>query len=123
MKNIFDIFRKKRRFMYDCETESMDGEKPYSNEDIIGILQMTKRDHSLLTKVLNSFPVGHPLDAINPAVKNQRTELWDWNTYARTIHYDVGIDIENLERIMYERIPSLKDTEIRMNDGVEFATD
>lgn len=123
MKNIFNIFRKKPHPTYDCETEGINGEKPYFEEDIIGILQMAKRDHSLLTRVLNEFPVGHPSEAINPAVKKQRTELWDWNTYARTIHYDVGIDIENLERIMHERIPSLKDTEMRLNDGTGFATD
>lgn len=76
-------------------------------EELAIILYMLKRDFDMLTRHLSSFPVGHPLDSVNPAVRKQRNELHDWNYYARTLHYDIGIDIENIDKIINEYFPNL----------------
>lgn len=107
MKNIFDIFRRKRYQGIDCETGGL-----IPVNDIAGIIRDTKEDFDKLTRILNAMPVNATnIDEVNPAVRKQREELWEWNIIARTTHYDIGIDIENLERIMNQRIPSLKDAE------------
>lgn len=107
MKNIFKIFRKKHHITTDCETGGL-----IPVNDIAGIIRDTKEDFDKLTRILNAMPVNATnIDEVNPAVRKQREELWEWNVIARTIHYDIGIDIENLERIMNQRIPSLKGAE------------
>ena len=81
--------------------------KKTSKQDLAMILYMLKRDFDMLTRHLSSFPVGNPLDSINPAVRKQRSELHDWNYYARTLQYDIGIDIENVDKIIKEYFPNL----------------
>lgn len=111
MKNFFKrLFGRKQHITIDCETAGLNGESIISINDAAGILRDTKKDFDNLTKVLHAMPVkATNLDETNPAVRKQREELWEWNVIARTIHHDIGIDIENLERIMNQRIPSLKD--------------
>lgn len=105
MKNIFKIFRKKPHITIDCETGGL-----IPVNDIAGIIRDTKEDFNKLTRILNAMPVNTTnIDEVNPAVRKQREELWEWNVIARTIHHDIGIDIENLERIMNQWIPFLKD--------------
>ena len=107
MKNIFKIFCKKHHIPIDCETGGL-----IPVNDIAGIIRYTKEDFDKLTRILNAMPIAATnIDEVNPAVRKQREELWEWNVIARTIHYDIGIDIENLERIMNQRIPSLKGAE------------
>lgn len=63
-------------------------------KDIKQIIQCTKREFNEVTKLLNDIPV-------------QNKELLNWQIKARTIHYDLGISIENLERIIQERVPEI----------------
>ncbi len=102
-KRLFSFLRKKPTSI-DCETCGM-----IPDSDIPMLIHMLKSDYDKVTRILNRFPVGYPVDAANPAECKQRQELWEWNNRARTLHYDVGIDIEIIERMMKERIPSLKD--------------
>ena len=103
-KRLFRFLRKKPTGI-DCETCGM-----IPDSDIPMLIHMLKSDYDKETKLLNEFPVGYPGDTINPVVR----ELWEWHSRIRTLHYDTGIDIENIERIMKERIPSLKDTDISL---------
>lgn len=110
------LFGRKRHIAIDCETAGLNGESIISINDAAGILRDTKNDFDDLTKVLHAMPVkATNLDEVNPAVRKQREELWEWNAIARTLHYNIGVDIENLERIMNQRIPSLKDAEPAMH--------
>lgn len=113
MKNFFKrLFGRKHHIAIDCETAGLNGESIISINDAAGILRDTKKDFDDLTKVLHAMPVkATNLDEVNPAVIKQRKELWEWNWIARTLHYNIGVEIENLERIMNQRIPSLKDTQ------------
>ncbi len=63
-------------------------------KDIKQIIQCAKREFNEVTKLLNDIPV-------------QNKELLNWQIKARTIHYDLGISIENLERIIQERVPEI----------------
>lgn len=101
-KRLFSFLRKKPTGV-DCETNGM-----IPDSDIPMLIHMLKSDYDMVTEILNRFPVEYPDCAINPAVRKQRQELWEWNSRARTLHYNIGIDIENIEQIMKERIPSLK---------------
>lgn len=111
MKNFFKrLFGRKHHITIDCETAGLNGESIISINDAAGILRDTKKDFDTLTRILHAMPVkATNLDEANPAVQNQREELWEWNWIARTLHHNIGVDIENLERIMNQRIPSLKD--------------
>lgn len=113
MRKIFKrLFGRKRHITIDCETAGLNGESIISINDAAGILRNTKKDFDDLTRILHAMPVkATNLDEANPAVIKQREELWEWNAIARTIHHNIGVDIENLERIMNQRIPSLKDAE------------
>ena len=106
MKNFFKrLFGRKQHITIDCETGGL-----IPVNDIAGIIRDTKEDFNKLTRILNVMPVNATnIDEVNPAVRKQREELWEWNVIARTIHHDIGIDIENLERIMNQWIPFLKD--------------
>lgn len=121
MRKIFKrLFGRKRHIAIDCETAGLNGESIISINDAAGILRNTKKDFDDLTKVLHAMPVkATNLDEANPAVIKQREELWEWNMVARTIHHNIGVDIENLERIMNQRIPSLKDAEPTMYPATE----
>ena len=107
-KGLFSFLRKKPTSI-DCETGGM-----IPDSDIPMLIHMLKSDYDKVTKNLNSFPVGFPNNEVNPVVREQYQELWEWNSRVRTLHYDVGIDIENIERVMKERIPSLKDMDISL---------
>lgn len=107
-KRLFSFLRKKPTGI-DCETGGM-----IPDSDIPMLIHMLKSDYDKETELLNRFPVGSPDGTENPVVREQRQELWEWNSRIRTLHYDTGIDIENIERIMKERIPSLKDTDISL---------
>lgn len=107
-KRLFSFLRKKPTGI-DCETCGM-----IPDSDIPMLIHMLKSDYDKETKLLNEFPVGSPDSTENPAVREQRQQLWEWNSRIRTLHYDTGIDIENIERIMKERIPSLKDADISL---------
>lgn len=74
-------------------------------EDIPMLLQQIKSDFDDVTSMLSGFPVGLPEDATNKDERRRRQELWDWNSRVRTLQYNVGVDIENIERIIKERIP------------------
>lgn len=109
MKNIFKwIFRRKRHVAIDCETQGLDGSSPISINDAKWLLNETKKDFNILTQILNAMPAHKP-DEVKPEEQQRCQELWDWNVRARTRHYDVGIDIENLERIMCQYIPGFKE--------------
>lgn len=108
-KNIFKrIFGRKRHVAIDCETQSLNGSSPISVIDAKWLLIETKKDYNMLTQILNSMPVRDP-DEVKPKEQQHCQELWDWNVNARTRHYDIGIDIENLERIMCQYIPGFKE--------------
>ena len=92
--------------------------KKTSKQDLAMILYMLKRDFDMLTKHLSSFPVGYPLDSVNPAVREQRNELHDWNHYARTLQYDIGIDIENIDKAINEYIPNLPKCSLERLDDI-----
>lgn len=110
------LLGRKRHIAIDCETAGLNGESIISINDAAGILRNTKKDFDDLTKVLHAMPVkATNLDESNPAVRKQREELWEWNIVARTLHHNIGVDIENLERIMNQRIPSLKDAQPTMH--------
>lgn len=102
-KRLFSFLRKKPTSI-DCETCRLIPEN-----DIPMLIYTLKSDYDKVTRILNRFPVGYPVDAANPVDYKQRQDLWEWNNKTRTLHYDVGIDIEVIERVMKERIPSLKD--------------
>lgn len=63
-------------------------------EDIKQIIQCAKREFDEVTMLLNNMPMYN-------------IELPDWQIKVRTIHYDLGISIENLERIIQERVPEI----------------
>lgn len=114
------LLGRKRHIAIDCETAGLNGESIISINDAAGILRNTKKDFDDLTRILHAMPVkATNLDEANPAVRKQREELWEWNMVARTIHHNIGVDIENLERIMNQRIPSLKDAEPTMYPATE----
>lgn len=112
MKNFFKRLFGRRHISVDTETTGLGYESIISINDAAGILRDTKADFDKLTMLLNSMPVrATNLGETNPAVISQREELWEWNHQTRTLHHNIGVDIENLERIMNQRIPSLKDAE------------
>ena len=74
-------------------------------EDIPMLLQQLKSDFDDVTSMLSGFPVGLPEDATNKDERRRRQELWNWNNRVRTLQYNVGVDIENIECIIKERIP------------------
>ena len=114
------LLGRKRHIVIDCETAGLNGESIISINDAAGILRNTKKDFDDLTRILHAMPVkATNLDEANPAVRKQRQELWEWNMVARTIHHNIGVDIENLERIMNQRIPSLKDAQPTMHPATE----
>lgn len=109
MKNIFkQIFGRKRHVTIDCETQGLDGSSPISINDAKWLLTETKKDYNILTQILNSMPAHNP-DEVKPEERQYYQGLWDWNAKARTRHYDIGIDIENLERVMCEHIPGFNE--------------
>lgn len=63
-------------------------------KDIKQIIQCAKIEFDEVTRLLNNMPVTI-------------MELPDWQIKARTLHYDLGISIENLERIIQERVPEI----------------
>lgn len=108
MGNFFKrLFTRKQYIAIDTETAGLDGQSIISVNDIAGIIRDTKNDFNKLTMTLNAMQ--DVMENADPAVKQQYEYLLKKTITARTIHYDVGIDIENLERIMHQRIPSLKD--------------
>lgn len=110
------LLGRKRHIAIDCETAGLNGESIISINDAAGILRDTKKDFDNLTRILHAMPVkATNLDEANPAVIKQREELWEWNAIARILHHNIGVDIENLERIMNQRIPSLKDAQPAMH--------
>jgi hypothetical protein len=109
MKNIFKwIFCRKRHVAIDCETQGLNGSSSISLNDAKWLLRETKKDYNILTQILNSMPVCQP-DVASPEDRESCAAIWEWNVKARTRHYDIGIDIENLERVMCEHIPGFKD--------------
>ena len=107
-KRLFSFLRKKSTGI-DCETGGM-----IPDSDIPMLIHMLKSDYDKVTETLNNFPCPFPASEVDPVVRKQYDELWDWDFRVRTLHYDVGIDIENIERLMKERIPSLKDMDISL---------
>lgn len=109
MGNFFKrLFKRKQHISIDIETTGIDGGSIISVGDIAGIIRDTKNDFNRLTVLLNSMQ-----DAMENVEYREKCQ-YEYPAMhvlaARTIHYDVGIDIENLEMIMHQRIPSLKDT-------------
>ena len=90
MKNFFKhLFGRRRHITIDCETAGLNGESLISINDAAGILRDAKEDFDKLTRILNAMPVkATNIDEVNPAVQNQRQELWEWNWIARTSHFD-----------------------------------
>lgn len=88
------------------ENENNDNRSKYKipMEDIPELIHELKRDFDEVTSILNGLPVGLPEDTNNYVEQNRRQELWNWVDRARTLHYNVGIDIENIERVINERI-------------------
>lgn len=72
--------------------------------DIQMLLSDLKRDFDEVTLILNGMPVGLPEDTTDDVERRRRQELWNWVSRARTLNYNVGIDIENVERVINERI-------------------
>lgn len=108
MRNFFKrIFKRKQRVSIDMETTGIDGGSIISVRDIAGIIRDTKNDFNRLTVLLNSMQ-----DAMENVEYREKCP-YEYPLMhvlaARTIHYDVGIGIENLEMIMHQRIPLLKD--------------
>lgn len=108
MGNFFKrLFKRKQHVSIDMETAGLEGGSIISVGDIAGIIRDTKNDFNRLTVLLNSMQ-----DAMENVEYREKCQ-YEYPAMhvlaARTIHYDVGIGIENLEMIMYQRIPSLKD--------------
>lgn len=113
MKNIFkSLFGRKHHIAIDCETAGLNGFPTMTVQDAAGVLREIKVDYNKLTDVLHAMPVkATNLDEPNPAVQNQRRELWEWNYIARTIYRDLGFEIKLLEQFINQQVPSLKDVE------------
>ena len=108
MENFFKrLFKRKQRVSIDMETAGLDGGSIISVGDIAGIIRDTKNDFNRLTVLLNSMQDA--MENVEYGEKCQYEYPLMHVLAARTIHYDVGIGIENLEMIMHQRIPSLKD--------------
>lgn len=91
MRNFFKrLFGRKYHITIDYETA--------------GISRDTKKDFDNLTKALHTMPVK----VMNFDEPN-----------ARILQHNIGVDIEILEHIMNQRIPSLKDAEPTMHPVTE----
>lgn len=108
MGNFFKrLFKRKQRASIDMEITGLDGGSIISVRDIAGIIRDTKNDFNRLTVLLNSMQDA--MENVEYREKCPYEYPLPHVLAARTIHYDVGIGIENLEMIMHQRIPSLKD--------------